>query len=341
MKSKYWVLLLLLAVVLLALSPKSTIMAQEDPPIAVEGEQDRADITPLIGYQGRLVENGVPVTGDREMTFKLRHHITIMQPPFWTETKTVAVKDGLFQTTLGDTTPLLLDRIYGPDTWLSIAVDGNNVATQRLLGAPYALSLLPGAWIGSEVGVAFSDTVLNLVNNGTGSGLYVQGKGSHLAAPVLKAESKSSDGIAIWAVSNSTDTTIVASNNGTGPLFKAFGGDGGNHEFIIRNDGTVEQDLASNGLVKAGVVAYCGSSGSVIDRSFPGGISIANGPWWTIRCEIDLGFDITQRFWSVQSLDDPDLNANCVPSGVNTILFCWLRSPGGSNSSGDIMLLVY
>ena len=87
-------------------------------------------------------------------------------------------------------------------------------------------------------------------------------------------------GIAAWALSKSNDTTLVASNDGAGPLFKGFGGDGGEHEIVILNDGTVQQDRSASGLVKAGVYASCSTSGSTVKRSFNnvgGTITIANG----------------------------------------------------------------
>ena len=71
--------------------------------------------------------------------------------------------------------------------------------------------------------------------NNAGAGL----NGSTLYA---RSWNSTADGIALWAHndhSTSTDATAVLSNDGTGPLLKGFGGNGGEDEFRINNDGTV------------------------------------------------------------------------------------------------------
>lgn len=62
------------------------------------------------------------------------------------------------------------------------------------------------------------------------------------AALYARASNSTADGIALWAHNShtaSTDATAVLSNDGSGPLLKGFGGDGGNEEIRIDNNGSI------------------------------------------------------------------------------------------------------
>ena len=62
------------------------------------------------------------------------------------------------------------------------------------------------------------------------------------AALYARAYNSGADGVAFWAHNDhttSTDATAALSNDGTGPLLKGFGGNGGEDEFRINNDGTM------------------------------------------------------------------------------------------------------
>lgn len=62
------------------------------------------------------------------------------------------------------------------------------------------------------------------------------------AALYARAYNTTADGVAFWAHNDhtiSTDATAVLSNDGSGPLLKGFGGNGGEDEFRINNDGTM------------------------------------------------------------------------------------------------------
>ncbi len=207
----------------------------------------------------------------------------------------VSVSGGLFQTALGDTAPL--DASFftlSNNLWLEVTVSGTTLPRQRLMGAPYALTLAPGAVIKNTA----NTPSLNIQNNGTGAalhtntvsgyslwgtrassagvygesqtgfGMLAQSNGAGLTGPALKAQALNSGGIALWAISNPWDANIVTSNNGDGALLKGFGKDGGEHEFIIENDGTFKQELGASGLVKVAVFAYCANAGSTIQRFF-------------------------------------------------------------------------
>jgi hypothetical protein len=148
MKGKYCLSILLVVVLLLALNPENISMAQEDPAGAIGIEGTRGFDPPLLSYQGRLLESGTPVTGNRTMTFKFFYYES-GGTALWTETKSVMVTKGMFQTNLGDTTPFSFATIIkmDQDLWLEVTVGGTTMPRQLMTGSPYAFSLVPGAHI--------------------------------------------------------------------------------------------------------------------------------------------------------------------------------------------------
>ena len=231
--------------------PEGEAGAQGDVGIA-------AYISPVMSYQGRLVENGSPADGTRSMTFRL-WTASMGGTKEWEEgPKSVDVTNGLFHVTLGDTTPMDVND-FDQALWLEVEVEGITLPRQELLGAPYAYSLVPGADVSGDIGAGWS--VLHVYNAGSGygvlgrsssghgvfgrstsgHGVYAESNGSGLNGAALKAESKNTtNGIAIWAKNDSGDTTLALSNDGAGNLIKGFGGDGGEDEFRISNNGTFE-----------------------------------------------------------------------------------------------------
>lgn len=320
-----------------------------------------AAITPVMGYQGRLAESGAPVNGSRSMTFRL-YTASSGGTLIWAEgPKTITVTNGLFYTALGEVTPFDTSVMNNMDQnlWLEVIVGSTTLPRQRLMGAPYAFSLAPGADI--EGNMAAGQSVLKALNTGagygilgesidgygiyalsnTGHGMYARSGGSGLAGAGLLAEATGTNGVAAWALSNSTDTTLVASNDGSGPLFKGFGGNGGEHEFIILNDGTVEQDRAANGLVKAAVTATCGTSVG-ITRSFTSlGGTITISPGGSAgSCTVNFGATIDDRYWIASAPTNADRLATCTATS-GTSLNCFRFNAAGEGVSGTIMILVY
>ena len=101
-------------------------------------------IRPLMTYQGRLTEYGAPVTGVREMTFRLcAAQSETTCATIWSEgPKPVTVTNGLFTTMLGDTVSLPMNSFaYRP--MLEVQVGSQVLPRQVLSGAPYAMT--PGA----------------------------------------------------------------------------------------------------------------------------------------------------------------------------------------------------
>jgi len=163
--------------------------------------------------------------------------------------------------------------------------------------------------------------------------------------------SNTSSGIALWGKARGSDATIIASNEGSGPLFKGFGGDGGDHEFIVYNNGGVwgkgdfSQSRTADGLVKAAVFADCHSSGSTIRRSFNnvgGTITIADGPS-AGRCTIDFGFAINDRYWVATAVHGTDSRGvSCELGSTSSKLDCIRYDPAtAAGLGGNISVLIY
>ena len=111
------------------------------PAVVQEGALTVA--SPLLHFQGRLLD---PATGNPKpngaygMTFRL-YNLAVGGAPLWSETKSVVVENGLFDTYLGDTAALNSAHFDGSDLWLGITVgaDPEAVPRQRVAHVAYAL----------------------------------------------------------------------------------------------------------------------------------------------------------------------------------------------------------
>ena len=108
------------------------------------------EVTSEINYQGRLTDSsGSPLTGTYTMTFRLYEAATGRTVALATDTHTVDITDGLFNTGIDFGT----SDFDGRELWLGVKVGADSEMTprQELRPVPYALSLRPGAKIiGSE-----------------------------------------------------------------------------------------------------------------------------------------------------------------------------------------------
>lgn len=130
--------------------------------VAPDGGGGRVDSS--ISYQGMLKEGGLPVTGSRDMTFRL-----YLDPGCITQTGADIEKPGV--PVSGGFFTVYLDvphaTFNGRGLWLKAFVVGAGLGCQAILPVPYALSLRPGAAIESyETG-----PVLQVWNTGTGDGI--------------------------------------------------------------------------------------------------------------------------------------------------------------------------
>lgn len=104
MKFRILASIVVLVSLIFAAGSEGAIQAQGEVPNSPQGAEIQADITPLIGYQGRLSINGTPAQGPITMTFKL-FTTSSGGTAEWEETKVVTVSNGLFQTALGTSNP--------------------------------------------------------------------------------------------------------------------------------------------------------------------------------------------------------------------------------------------
>jgi hypothetical protein len=189
--------------------PGGEARPQEDTAIA-------ETVNSRISYQGRLTEDGVPVTGNRNMQFYLYKDETCTQlaafPPI---TKVnVPVTDGLFSVTLD----VPHDSFNGQGLWLEVAVGGTTVINcQEILPVPYALGLRPGA----EISDGRSKVQLNYYSmlgvKSVKSGIYAEVDGSYdVDARAVFGLASATDGTA-YGVYGESNSFAGAGVYGTAP----------------------------------------------------------------------------------------------------------------------------
>ncbi len=264
-----WVFLV--AVVLVLVGAVGLTLAQGPGADGVlpQGEVNvAASLDDVIPIQGRLLDaNGNPINGTRRITMTLYDAAT-GGTALCTDGDDVTAVNGLFNAYMDYCTA---QDLNGRQVWLGIKVGGDAEMTPRqaIYAVPYAWSLRPEAVI-SETSTS---AILNVFNHGNGWGLdayskghdavhgrsdagnhagvsgensgggigvYGYSAGSGLSGPAVKAVAGGASGIALHADANSADATVVISNDGSGQLLKGFGGDGGEDEIRINNNGSIE-----------------------------------------------------------------------------------------------------
>jgi hypothetical protein len=141
--------------------------------------------------------------------------------------------------------------------WLEVEVEGTTLPRQSLMGAPYALSLVPEADITGSTdslrSVLFVDNTGDgyglLADSTGGHGIYARSSGSGPDAAALYAWAMTADGVAIRAENSSgsaADATILVTNKGTGDLIQGFDSNAGDgDEFRVGNDGSIQTQADS------------------------------------------------------------------------------------------------
>lgn len=105
------------------------------------------ELPPRFSHQGRLLDDtGRPVPdGSYSMRYNLYDSTSTSASPVYTETKTIVVEDGLFTTSIGSS-GYITPSIFSQPTYMEITIEGETLTPRQLLqGAPYAMSLVPGA----------------------------------------------------------------------------------------------------------------------------------------------------------------------------------------------------
>jgi hypothetical protein len=122
----------------------------------------------------------------------------------------VSVSEGLFTHALGSNVPLPMAS-FDRELWLEVQVGSVFLPRQKLMGAAYAFSLVPGAKV----------------------------TGARPSAAALTVENTASSGVAVSAVSDSGAPAIKATNNAGGPVIAGYGLSG-TSKFEVSNNGDVK-----------------------------------------------------------------------------------------------------
>lgn len=270
-KQVFWhVILIVIPLILMVAVGLALAQSPEGEENALpQGEVNAAaSMDDAIPIQGRLLDkDGNPINGTRRITMTLYDAAT-GGTALCTDGDNVTAANGLFNAYMDSCTA---QDLNGRQVWLGIKVgsDAEMTPRQAIYAVPYARGLRPGAIISETQAGA----VLNVYNHGAGWGLdayskghdavhgrsdasdhagvsgentgggigvYGSSTGSGLNGAAIKAKAVGSAGIALWADANSADSSVAIGNNGTGPLLKGFGGDGGEDEIRINNNGSIE-----------------------------------------------------------------------------------------------------
>jgi len=226
-----FVLVLVVVALLTAVLVTTTVGAQP----ASRNLAAPAQVSYPITYQGRLTNAaGSPIASQMvNITFSLYESAGSVTA-IWTQTSAVTTTaEGLF------TTELLVDPPLGvsdlSNLWLGIKVgsDAEMTPRQRVGGAAFAFTLVPGNVISGTVNLADSpNSVLGLVNSGTGHGLRVSsqyGFGGYFSSayghalavegPVLFQTNLRRVALHRWYEANEAEVTYTVGMSPTGTFF--------------------------------------------------------------------------------------------------------------------------
>ena len=179
-------------------------------------------LTPQVSYQGRLTDDsGQPLTGDYQLTFGLYDQAS-GGSAIYTETDTVTAQAGLFDTVVGPGSGVagLSPEDLAKPLWLEVSVSNGTITEtltprQRLYGAPYAFTLMPGTLISSTMAA----------NTYAGSGITgvatifngYDGDGSDQALPALRVVGE--NGVELASPTGDNGTIISDQNESSSDLF--------------------------------------------------------------------------------------------------------------------------
>jgi hypothetical protein len=194
-----------------------------------------------MSYQGQLTDNtGSTVPdGNYQMTFRLYDEVDDpIGSALWTENQTVGVAGGLFNVTLGEVTDIDT-AIFAQKLWLGVEVesDGEMTPRQELTGAPFAMSLAPGAAMQGTINLTDEyPGMLNIHNAGNGYGISISSWGTSGMAISGALDPTAVDpivigdyGLRIEAVQHGA---LITSTDGTGLEIHSSGGGNGDDNAI-------------------------------------------------------------------------------------------------------------
>lgn len=190
------------------------------------------DLASGFSYQGVLTDGGgnpVP-DGNYQVAFRL-YNAASAGTMVYVVTQTVTTRNGIFSTVLQPPIEVMDDPL-----WVDLTVQGEHLPTrQRLWGAPYAMSLVPGSTIDGYIWKTSPvSATLNIQNAGDGIGLGVLQSNADGDAAIVAVNTNAGDDVPTLKLSN------IASD---GRLIEAWQGDDATNPWadrILRLDGSTE-----------------------------------------------------------------------------------------------------
>ncbi|MCX7976048.1 MAG: hypothetical protein N2646_03145 [Bellilinea sp.] len=255
---------IVIAIGLLFTSGTQLGQAQQDnpPPEEVFEEGDisiQAAVQGYIPVQGRVTDAaGNPLTGTHQIAVRI-YEVPTGGSPRCSTSESINLTNGLFTLNLLCPSSVFL----GNELYAGVSVDSDPEMTPRLTvyPVPFAMSLKPGAVITNSTADQKGLEVKSDVGGGAaGAALWVENRST-------------ANGIGEWVKARGTDSALVIENTGSGPLLKAFGGDGGEDEIRIANNGTL-MNKADSYIFVPGIEAKSTSGDAIINYYGDGSISI-------------------------------------------------------------------
>ena len=202
--------------------PPNTDLKQQEEAAGRAAQPDATlELTGDLGagfyYQGTLTQAGVPVSGVRQMEFKLFNAASGGAQVGVTLTQNVTVTKGQFSTLLNWGSA----QIQGQALWLHVrAKDSGGVwrdlGRRQILAVPYAMSLIPGASINAQSNTALylqsaGSDALNVTST-SGDGIHTDGQWDGIHA--VNHATYSGNG-AVYARAEATTGGATGGNFGT------------------------------------------------------------------------------------------------------------------------------
>lgn len=154
-RMRFALYVVLIALLLVSPGSMNITLAQRPEPegeIHPQSDTSAADTVGLkFSYQGVLKEGGSPVTGIRDMEFRLYADDACTDLERVVTKPGVKVTDGLFRVIVDG---LSMHDVDGRALWLKVKVGAMSLGCQEIVPVPYALSLMPGAEIANELTLA-------------------------------------------------------------------------------------------------------------------------------------------------------------------------------------------
>lgn len=323
---RHWIItnsiaLICLLALLIGSGPASSAdsVPPQDEILSLDGTS--AAMNSAFSYQGVLKNNGAPVNGSRTFVFQLHNNSTCTNQ-LQALTKTdLPVVEGRFHTSL----QYKHSYFNGQQLFLRVLVESTELMCEEIMAVPYALSIMPGAQVDNTT----ADVTINSYDalKDTAVGVAGSAQGALLNFG-LKGSLETGRGAGVYAYSNSTEGSALYARNTQNGVAAELVGD-------------ATQNSSANGLVKAGIEALCDFSEVIYHQFGPATITIdeiANG-----HCELDFGFDLSERYWSVTTnwTDLPRIVTCSRKATDNNVLICKRFTLAGTLIDGPITILIY